>query len=336
MTNRFLKYNTYFITIYVTKRNIRYSDLETILSISINALKNIIYHAYCAISLKSKNEKIRHPHLHILVKTRNRINYRIFLSSIARRIGIPFSCRISPVDSYAKVIEYIDKHEVTFIYRPKHTHLYGNSYGKENKFKNPEKMRMHTRGDMEDAGYCGREKTQNEGSNNSRIHNQRVEIGRVRDMSNETTNEVINVEEHENIYELYFIKDILIQKYGNIDPHNYVIRINLPPPLHKKFQQIATYLDVPATDLLRYLVYKFVQYVEKNNLFPEIYDELHLRRVILQKKRAPVREIRIVRLPGNEIEEAIINIAEKILRSKYRYRIIDDNGNIDQTVLLKK
>lgn len=150
------------------------------------------------------------------------------------------------------------------------------------------------------------------------------------------SDEIIDVEEYENIYELYFIKDVLRAKYGEIDTSNYGIRVHIPSKLYKKFQQIADYIDISMTDLLRYMIYKFVQYADKNNLFPEILDELHLRRVILQKNKAPAREIKIVRMPADEVESAIIDVAEKILRSKYRYRIIDDDGNISQKSLFKK
>lgn len=150
------------------------------------------------------------------------------------------------------------------------------------------------------------------------------------------SNEEIEVKEGENLYELYFIKDVLRARYGEFDYSNYGIRVHIPSELYKKFQMIADYIDISMIDLLRYIIFKFVEYAEDNNLFPEIKDELHLRRVLLKRKHGAPREIRIAELPKDEVESAIVNIARKILSSKYKYRIIDEDGNISQNLLFKK
>lgn len=117
MTNRCPNYRWYFITIYVPNRNLHIEDLENILSLSINNLKNIAEFGYLSISTRSNNEKLKHPHMHLLIKTNKNINYQIFISSITRKIRMPISCRIYIVDDYKYVKRYIDKHEVKYIYR---------------------------------------------------------------------------------------------------------------------------------------------------------------------------------------------------------------------------
>ncbi|MEM2247552.1 MAG: hypothetical protein QXM51_05465, partial [Thermoproteota archaeon] len=120
---------------------------------------------YLSISTKSKNEKLKHPHVHILIKTNKNINYRIFISSITRKLKMPISCRIYIVDDYKYVEHYIDKHEVKYIYQKGYIYKYerknaktkylytgryldrsGNSLRKETKIEKPVIARVYHKG----------------------------------------------------------------------------------------------------------------------------------------------------------------------------------------------
>lgn len=145
---------------------------------------------------------------------------------------------------------------------------------------------------------------------------------------------IIDVSEDLNLYELYFIKDVLRAKYGSTDYHNFCVKVHIPPELYKKFQQIATFLDTSITDFVRYIVYKIVQYVEKNNMFNDILDEIHLRKVLLKRGKGGYREIRFVPPLVDEVEKSILDVAKKILESRFKYRIVDEKGFVNQSILL--
>lgn len=162
-------YRWYFITIYPTDRNMSIRDLEKILFESLYSIRNISEYGLCAISLRSVNRKLKHPHIHILVKTRKSINYRIFLSNLVKKIDRPVSARIYITPNYKTVKRYIDEHEEKYIYTREHILVHEGWY--------EEAKRLHSGGLVESVGGSIGKKAEIEKPIVARVFNKRAKIG---------------------------------------------------------------------------------------------------------------------------------------------------------------
>ncbi len=329
------KYYAYFITIYATNRRLDSSYLFYLLFVTFSILKSISVFGFAGISTSSNNPRLRHPHTHILVFTTKRINYSIFLENLVKRSKYHLNVKILPVDDPKKVIEYIGQHEERYIYQNDRIVVYAED--KKNKTKYIYRGRIMGCAKRSSETEIEKRKSNAtgircDGTSKRWCENMTEPINEQTENNSKYNVEFREVDENSPLYELYFITDVIAQKYGATDYSNYGLRIHIPALLYKSLKTIADYIDVKMTDLVRYLIYKLVQYVEEKNLLKEMEDEIYLRDVVLKNKKGKYRRVKLAKIPVNEFEKMIIETASKILSTKYKYRILDDHGILPKQI----